>query len=155
MVVYLYITDHPSTPQQRHPTTDTQELTKKWREEIDQGISPMTDWAAPPKVPRQAPPPPPSTPPRPPQPQRIEDVQDLGGPWAEAQAAMARSQQQAGDEVIAADGFTAPSAASSGPRVEEMPVDNADGPKPKVDIDDPEARKRLNKNQVVMGTAPQ
>lgn len=114
----------------------------------------MTDWAAPPKVPRQAPPPPsPSS--RLAQPQQIEDVHDLGGPLAEAQAVMDRSQQQAGDEAIAADGFTAPSATSNGPRVEEMPMDNADGPKLKVDIDDPEARKRLNKNQVVMGTAPQ
>lgn len=138
--------------------TDTRELTKKWREEIDQGISPMTDWAAPPKAPRQAP-----NPSRPPQPQRVEDVQDLGGPLAEAQAAMDRSQQHKsqqsqaglGDEAIAADGFTAPSGTSAGPRVEEMPMDNADGPKPKVDIDDPEARKKLNPNQVVMGTGPQ
>lgn len=105
----------------------------------------MTDWAAPPKAPKPQQRPPP-------QPQRVEDVQDLGGgPLAEAQAAMDRS--KTGDEAIAADGFTAP---SSLPRVEEMPMESdGDGPKPKLDLDDPETRKKLNTNQVVMGTGPQ
>jgi hypothetical protein len=112
----------------------------------------MTDWAAPPKAPKQPSPPSPLGHPPQPQPPRVEDVQDLGGgPLAEAQAAMDRS-KAAGDEAIAVDGFTAPSEL---PRVEEMPMDGGDGPKPKVDINDPEARKKLNPNQVVMGTAPQ
>jgi len=137
---------------------DTHELTKKWREEIDQGISPMTDWAAPPKQSKQPKQPKQSQPqPQPSQPQSraqaqgVEDVQDLGGgPLADAQAAMDRS--TTGDEAIAADGFTAP---TDLPRVEEMPAEVGDGPKPRVDIDEPEAQRKLNPNQVVVGTGPQ
>ncbi len=113
----------------------------------------MTDWAAPPKQPKQPKQPQPSQPQSRAQAQAqgVEDVQDLGGgPLADAQAAMDRS--TTGDEAIAADGFTAP---TDLPRVEEMPVEGGDGPKPRVDIDDPEAQRKLNPNQVVVGTGPQ
>lgn len=113
----------------------------------------MTDWAAPPKKKAT-----PKRPPPTPQPQRVvEDVQDVGGgggPLAEAQAAMDRSKKAGGDGAGGVDGFTAPS--EQMPHVEELPQDSdSDGPKPRVDIDDPETRKKLNPNQVVMGTAQQ
>lgn len=135
---------------------DTHELTKKWREEIDEGTSPMTEWAAPPgekeKIKERK--------------GSVVDVDAVGeggksvgvsspvapkgstGPLADAQAEYSMHKQHQKEEEENIDGFSAPST----PRVEAMPDD---GPKPIVDIDDTSARQKLNKNQVVIGTAPQ
>ena len=122
---------------------DTQELSKKWREEIDQGTSPMTEWAAPPKAPGGGK----KTPKQ--QPQDVEDVSK--GPLADAQAAMEKEKQQQQQPKPASappdvEGFSPASA----PRVEAMPEDAS---KARVDISDPAAPQ--NPNQVVIGTAPQ
>jgi HSP20 family molecular chaperone IbpA len=121
---------------------DTRDLTKKWREEIDEGTSPMTTWAAPPTV-------------------RKDSIGEAtaevngengggSGPLAEAKAAMEKEQreeeQQQGEGI---DGFSPPST----PRVEAIPEDANKGMK--VDIDDMAMKNKLNPNQVVIGTAPQ
>jgi len=126
---------------------DTRDLTKKWREEIDQGTSPMTEWAAPPttktrkggKEEGKA---------------KIEEVTDVGsrGPLADAQAAMEKQQKQQQQQQQASSIGEEFSPMSS-PRVEAMPEDINKGMK--VDVDDLSAQQKLNQNQVVIGTAPQ
>jgi HSP20 family molecular chaperone IbpA len=87
---------------------------------------------------------------------KVEEVTDVGsgGPLADAQAAMEKQQQQqqqaASSSSSSIDEEFSP---MSTPRVEAMPEDINKGMK--VDVDDLSAQQKLNKNQVVIGTAPQ
>ena len=130
---------------------DTRDLTKKWREEIDQGTSPMTEWAAPPTTKGRS---------GGKEGGKVADGASVisGGPLADAQAAMEKQQekeqqqqqQQASSSFSSVDEEFSP---MSSPRVEAMPEDLNKGMK--IDVDDPSAQQKLNKNQVVIGTAPQ
>lgn len=147
--------------------SDTHELSKKWRAELDEGISPLTDWAGAPKVGKKKQKVPSSnqaddhsapvtttTHPESSASSSSQGPPQPTGPLADAQAAMARNMSSSSssfDESFPA-GFTEPSRTASSPVVEEIPED---GPKPILDIDDPESQKKANANQVVIGTAPQ